>query len=205
MSNMIKFSGLDTSDIALNQYAAAKDFSQYSKEFDMYYTQKYIKQLKRELYAHKLSTYCKRNHVLQTKDGFHIVELRTNEVKFDDNVWDNVFLVPLFNAEIGVQKGEKYGYYDSEVDPKEYLKYDGVYYYNELYINRGVMFSGTRYYRSPYLIVKKGVVYYEYAHPKTSLYKTITNPPNYSNLRQGKPKWVKYMKEEEFLSTRKGQ
>ena len=166
--------------------------------------------IKSELYSRKLSKYddfVYPSYVLRTATGFQLVKVKSKEeVEIDSLSWDNVYMIPGFYgypSEIGVQKGNKFGYYNAEKSIEKYLRYDGIYFYYELFYYQGILFSGTHNEQSPFTIVKKGNVYTKSSYSKTNWLKRITTPPNWPAYYQEKPKWRKYMNEEAFLEKRK--
>lgn len=209
LNNFIQFSGIDTSGLLINRYLNYESTFDMSNKNLLAEIKKKLITLKNELYSRHLSKYDNSifpRYALQNKDGFQIITILSSEkIKIDSLCWDSVFMIPGIHSypfEIGVRKGNKFGYYDSKQNAKKYLKYDGIYFYYELFYHRSIMFSGTHNESSPFTVVKKGYVYDKSSYPKTNWLKRLTTPPNYSAKYQGKPKWRKYMNEKEFLEER---
>jgi hypothetical protein len=172
---------------------------------------KELNTIKAELYVRRISRYDNEvypKYALQVKDGFQIVSVISNDsIEIDAHIWDNVFMVPglyysYYPFEIGVQKGEKYGYYVQGKNSVNYLLYDGIYFYYKLFYYEGILFSGTQNEESPYTMVKKGYVYSNSSYSKTNWLKWIVTPPNWPAKYQGRAKWRKFMKEDQFLMER---
>lgn len=210
LRNFIQFSGIDTSANVISNIGDSNLGYGKSNAELLACIKKELNAIKSELYAHKLSRYDKYvfpRYVLQSEGGFQIVTVGLqDEIIIDSLTWDNVYMIPSvydYPFEIGVQKGNKYGYYDSNKKINSYLRYDGVYFYYELFFYEGILFSGTHNERSPFTIVKRGHVYSRSSYSKTNWLQRITTPPNWPTKYQGRPKWKKYMEEDDFLKRRK--
>lgn len=209
LRNFIQFSGIDTSANVISYIEDSYIGYKKSDTELLYYIKEQLNRIKGELYAHKLSRYddcILPKYVLQSEGGFQLVTVASHKIIIDSLTWDNVYMILNvydYPFEIGVQKGNKYGYYDSDKEINSYLKYDGVYFCYELFLYEGIMFSGTHNERSPFTIVKRGHLYYRSSYSKTNWLERIMTPPNWPTQYQGRPKWNKYMEEDVFLKMRK--
>lgn len=208
-NNFIAFSGIDTTEKVIMKYFDYESGYPLSNEFLFGGINKKLIQIKAELYARKLSRYDNigyPRYALLGNHGYQIITLLSKDsIKIDSLFWDNIFMVPSignYPFEIGVQKGNKFGYYNPKKSIEKYLKYDGIYFYYKLFLYESLMFSGTHNERSPYAIVKNDWVYFRSSYSKTNWLKKITAPPNWPARYQEKPKWSKYMNEAEFLRIR---
>src|SRR5690554_1767106 len=210
LNNFISFSGIDTTDKVIMKYFDYESGYGKFNEYLLAEIKKSLISIKSELYSRKISKYddfVYPIYVLGSKKGFQLITVKSKEELIIDSLyWDNVYMIPRiydYPFEIGVQKGDKFGYYNSEKNIKTYLKYDGIYFYYKLFFYESILYSGTHSERSPFTFVKKGNVFIRSSYPKTNWIEKLTSPRNYSCTYQGKPKWRKYMKEEEFLEKRK--
>lgn len=210
LQNSVHFSGIDTIIYTSRDLYSERQLRDRSSLGLLLGIQDELKTIKTELQSHILSDYfqqsLEKQYILKTADGYKLIvfwEDNINGLRIDSLSWDNIFLTPkIYNYQhsIGLQKGNKYGYlFDN---PEKKMKYDGIYFSHRSYYYDAPMFSGSHTYISPYLYVRKGVVYFEISPQKKAWWKVPFTPPNWGNYYQGKTRMKKKSKEVNFIKYR---
>jgi len=203
-NNFLQFSHCDTSQNELLKFYDYESTTGKTAENLGAEIKKSLLAKKRELNSRKISNYdisAYPTYVLKSDQGFQLIQIAyKSQIKIDSLHWDNVFISPRiydYPFEIGVQKRNKFGYYDPKKNVKSYLKYDGLYFNPALFFYENLLFSGTHNEQSPFAVVKNGTIYSRSSLSKTDWLKKLTNPPNWPSRYQEKPKWRKVEKKVE--------
>jgi hypothetical protein len=174
-------------DVDLQNQVNFNNF-EYLIHGDTTYFKEFKNTLKKEMPTHILSNYGSdifKKYVLKCEDGYHLISFYRFDTIFEIDTmwWDNMYII---GDLIGVQRGNKYGYYNKEQKMRSYLKYDGIRFVaniEDTWHKPLVFNNGSRVIRrSPWVVIKNGDIYY---------YQENSIPFSNRNGRSGWKRWGK--------------
>jgi hypothetical protein len=185
--NFIHYTQTDTTTLSAEISKHTNENRMFPYPNDDMYTQMLDEtgKLMKELNKHVLSEYS--HYVLKKSDGYCLIEIKSYDTSVSINPlsWDNIFVIPQISSAaynpqliIGVQKGDKFGYISRNRDEELSIIYENIRFDPLIY--RSYNKNKYSYKHNPFLIVKKGVAYYE-----MSKWIPFDN-------RDEKTKWVKW-------------
>lgn len=112
------------------------------------------KQMNRRIIPIYINNYAKKS------DGFHLIFIENDSIKTDDPAWDNIYTLHPEMCDdrgIGVQLGNKFGYYIPGSFKKKHIKYQGLHFVD--WYSCRLYHSDRDVDKNPYAVVKMGHVF----------------------------------------------